>query len=368
MSRKKGGGGGEECGSWMDTYGDMVTLLLCFFVLLYSMSDVNQQKWEMFVKSIFPNAGDTEQIAIHENIAEGEFDVTGALKVDKELPEDIKPEELWVTLVTSLNENEVKDVSVSRGEGYTFVVFENQAFFNGDSSVLTENAIKLLDIFCETIAPQADKIAQIEIMGHTAQADPTRMNNPRTDRLLSAMRSAEVAAYIQTKEIIDPSKLVGISYGQYRSVDTNETREGRARNRRVEFLIVDEGADIKSMNDFYKEYDKSKAEGAVVITDGNAEAAKDGFTMMEGGSMEGQASMMPGADSSAGAAEGGSPTGGAGTSGGTTGGTTGTSGGGTTGAAGTASSSTTGAAGTSGAGASAGTTGGASQAGAAAAD
>ena len=91
-------------------------------------------------------------------------------------------------------------------------------------------------------------------MGHTAQADPNKPNNPRTDRLLSAARSAEVAAYITNKNIIDPSKLVGISYGQFRPVDTFETSEGRARNRRVEFLIVDAGADIKSMNDYYDEY------------------------------------------------------------------------------------------------------------------
>lgn len=291
--RKKGGGGGEDCGSWMDTYGDMVTLLLCFFVMLYSMSDINQQKWEMFVKSIFPNSGDTEQIAINENIAEGEFDVSGLLKTDEELPEDVKPEELWVTLVKKLNESGVDGVSVSRGEGYTFVVFENQAFFNGDSSVLTEDAIRILDVFCEIIGPEAENISQIEIMGHTAQANPDRMNNPRTDRLLSAMRSAEVAAYIQTKDVIEPSKLVGISYGQYRSVDTNETREGRARNRRVEFLIVDAGADIKSMNDYYDEYYSSMDEGSVVVTDGVAQENKEGFAPVEGGSMEGSASMVP---------------------------------------------------------------------------
>lgn len=291
--RKKGGGGGEECGSWMDTYGDMVTLLLCFFVMLYSMSDINQQKWEMFVKSIFPNSGDTEQIAINENIAEGEFDVSGLLKTDEELPEDVKPEELWVTLVKKLNESGVDGVSASRGEGYTFVVFENQAFFNGDSSVLTEDAIRILDIFCEIIGPESENISQIEIMGHTAQANPDRMNNPRTDRLLSAMRSAEVAAYIQTKDVIEPSKLVGISYGQYRSVDTNETREGRAKNRRVEFLIVDAGADIKSMNDYYDEYYDSMDEGSVVVTDGVAQENKEGFAPVEGGSMEGSASMVP---------------------------------------------------------------------------
>ena len=42
MKKKKGGGGGAN---WMDTYGDMVTLLLCFFVMLYSMSRVDESKW-----------------------------------------------------------------------------------------------------------------------------------------------------------------------------------------------------------------------------------------------------------------------------------------------------------------------------------
>ena len=43
--RKKSSGGGGA--NWMDTYGDMVTLLLCFFVLLYSMSDIDKEKYEI---------------------------------------------------------------------------------------------------------------------------------------------------------------------------------------------------------------------------------------------------------------------------------------------------------------------------------
>lgn len=289
--RKKGGGGGEDCGSWMDTYGDMVTLLLCFFVMLYSMSDINQQKWEIFVKSIFPNAGDTQQIAINENIAEGEFDVSGNLEMDIDLTPD-SMEQLFLALVQKLQESGIDGVSVSQGEGYTFVAFENQAFFTGDSSILTSEATKILDVFCEIIAPQAENISQIEIMGHTAQADPNKPNNPRTDRLLSSARSAEVAAYIQNKNIIDPSKLVGISYGQFRPVDTFETQEGRAKNRRVEFLIVDAGADIKSLNDYYDEYHQNIEAGSVTVTDGNPTGHVDGFTPVDG-SMEGQASMVP---------------------------------------------------------------------------
>lgn len=293
MSRRKKASGGEECGSWMDTYGDMVTLLLCFFVMLYSMSDINQQKWEIFVKSIFPNAGDTQQIAINENIAEGEFDVSGNLEMDVDLTPD-SMEELFLALVQKLQENGVDGVSVSQGEGYTFVAFENQAFFNGDSSILTSEALKILDVFCDIIAPQAENISQIEIMGHTAQADPNKPNDPRTDRLLSSARSAEVAAYIQNKNIIDPSKLVGISYGQFRPVDTFETQEGRAKNRRVEFLIVDKGADIKSMNDFYDEIYSGENEDTVTGGDASGDVT-EGFVPVDG-SMEGAGSMIPEAE------------------------------------------------------------------------
>ena len=291
MGRRKKGGGGEECGSWMDTYGDMVTLLMCFFVMLYSMSSLDQQKWQIFVKSIFPNSNEEEEIAINENISEGVYDVSGNLQTEQEI-EDAELDELWLSLVNALNTNGIEGVTVSRGEGYTFIAFENQAFFNGDSSTLTPEATRILDVFCDALAPQAERISQIEIMGHTSQADPNSPNNPRTDRMLSSLRSAEVAAYIQLKDIIDPSKLVGISYGQFRPVDTFETQEGRAKNRRVEFLIVDAGADIKSLNDYYDEYHQNIEAGSVTVTDGNPTGHVDGFTPVDG-SMEGQASMVP---------------------------------------------------------------------------
>ena len=52
MKKKKSGSGGAN---WMDTYGDMVTLLLCFFVMLYSMSTMDQKKWEQIVESFNPS-------------------------------------------------------------------------------------------------------------------------------------------------------------------------------------------------------------------------------------------------------------------------------------------------------------------------
>ena len=56
MKKKSKGGGGAN---WMDTYGDMVTLLLCFFVLLYSMSTISEEKYKAIVLSFNPNAVET---------------------------------------------------------------------------------------------------------------------------------------------------------------------------------------------------------------------------------------------------------------------------------------------------------------------
>ena len=53
IKKKSSGGGGGA--NWMDTYGDMVTLLLCFFVLLYSMSTIDTQKWEWIVQQFNKN-------------------------------------------------------------------------------------------------------------------------------------------------------------------------------------------------------------------------------------------------------------------------------------------------------------------------
>lgn len=290
MSRRKKGGGGEDCGSWMDTYGDMVTLLLCFFVMLYSMSSLNQQKWEIFVKSIFPSSDETAQIAVNEQVSEGEYDVSGNMEFDETISDPQNPEELYIALVEALSASGVEGVSISRREGYTFLVFENQAFFDGDRSDLTDEAVGILDILCSVLEPFDESVSQINIMGHTAQARVDRANNARTDRILSAMRSAEVAAYIQNRGVIDPSKLVGLSFGQYRSVSNNDTSEGRARNRRVEFLIVDSGADIKSMNDYYDEFLEDVEAGNVMVT--GQEINEEGFDTV-GGTSEGSASAVP---------------------------------------------------------------------------
>ena len=242
-------------GNWMDTYGDMVTLLLTFFIMLFAMSNLNEQKWEVFVRSIYPRSTQEvqEQVSINSPVGNAESEMEGTLDVpETETPVDI--DKLYLTLAERMNEIGIDGVTVSRGEDYTFIVFEDKTFFDGDSSILTDQGKTTLDVFCDVIGPAQDGVSQINIMAHTAQGDPDRPNNPRTDRMLSAMRAAEVCIFIQEKGVIKPEKLVNISYGQFRPVADNSTREGRTKNRRVEILMIDEGADLHSMNRYYDEY------------------------------------------------------------------------------------------------------------------
>ena len=283
---KKKGGGGDEGGSWMDTYGDLVTLLLCFFVLLYSMSSVDSQKWDLFVRSIYPDgktpseraaeAQDTALVnaqVVEEGVPpEG---IVGNPEIDENLLKESDLSEIYLQIAQKLNEAGIEGVTVTRGEDYTFVVFKDKAFFAGDSSVLSEQGQKTLDILCDTISNDNELISQLNVMGHTAQADPNKINNARNDRMLSSMRAAEVCIYIQNKEFLDPDKLVSIGYGQFRPLEDNDTAEGRAANRRVEILIIDKDGDVRDLDEYYKELNEGINADTTIITTGESVATAD---------------------------------------------------------------------------------------------
>ena len=234
--RKKSGGGGAN---WMDTYGDMVTLLLCFFVLLYSMSTISEEKWKMLVASFNPDALQT----ITENTGNdgpnadpNELDGSGMGLSQIEIDEDMN--ELYELLMTYISQQNMQDsISVSKGDGKVFVTFNQSIFFDGDSWTLKEDSKPILEMIAGMLSSVAGSIEEVRIMGHTAQGDPNKPNNIIVDRQLSAMRAANTLAYIQQYCTVDPARLVSEAYGQWRPVAGNDTAEGRAQNRRVEMII-----------------------------------------------------------------------------------------------------------------------------------
>ena len=248
MARKKKSPGG---GNWMDTYGDMVTLLLCFFVLLYSISNVDGEKYQMLVRSLNPDAVETTEMVA----AQGGSIYENAAGNAPEFPEDMDDfDKVYYILSNYINDNNLnEDIVVSKGDGFTFITFRDQVFFDGDSYVLKDEGKVILDEFCNAITPASSDIQEIQILGHTSQARPDVPNEPVSDRFLSSNRATEVLLYIQEKNIIDPTKLVSCGYGQFRPISSFDTRESRAKNRRVEILITRTDSVVKNLDQYYEE-------------------------------------------------------------------------------------------------------------------
>ncbi len=240
----------------MDTYGDMVTLLLCFFVLLYSISSVDQVKWENLVKSLNPEAAkEISQVVVDLGENEGEYDIPGGTKLEKSAEEeliDAQFDALYKELL-KLKKDSGEDVQITKGDGFVFITYREKVFFNGDSWVMLPVGAETLDQFAEILRPLSGAVQQIQILGHTSQANPDRPNNITTDRSLSAMRGAVVTAYLQEKDVIDPAKLVSSAYGQWRPIAPFDTTENRAKNRRVEILITKTGEVEKNLSEYYEQ-------------------------------------------------------------------------------------------------------------------
>ena len=144
MARKKPQeeGGGPN---WLDTYADMVTLLLTFFVLLFSISSVDAQKWEILVRSFSGEMDSDSQFVItdeekepDDGINAGQEDLLPDQLVKN--PEDVKQfDDLYKYLQNYIQENDLEsDISLYNGDGYTFIIFRNNIFFDGDSSILKQ--------------------------------------------------------------------------------------------------------------------------------------------------------------------------------------------------------------------------------------
>ena len=278
----------DSGGSWMDTYGDMVTLLLTFFIMLYSMSNLDAQKWTIFVKSIPTMQNqESENITINSQMSDTpDADSTGQEIGQEGAQEDLQTEDinkLYLTIAESLNQAGVKDATVIRGDDYTYISFANNVFFGANSSVLTWEGQEVLYSFAKAIAPAAGGIEQVNIMSHTAKVTDNSQINPQTirkDRILSAMRSAEVCIYLQKQNVIKPKKLVDISYGEYRPIADNSTEEGRIKNRRIEFLLLDNGAKERDLDEYYKEFKSGEYSNTTVVTVGQSQgSSQDGGTV-----------------------------------------------------------------------------------------
>ena len=248
-SEDEGGGA-----NWMDTYGDLVTLLLCFFVLLFSFSSVDAQKWESLVgafsgttavaiSALDPNMAVELPIAslrpqgmpIESDAADidGEFELPSATQA--EIIEQ-NFDELVDNIGNYILEHGLDAEILPNYEEYSLIVrFKDRVFFDSAEAVVLPEAIPVLDHVIQMFSNSGHLFGLLRIEGHTDNV-PIR-GRYRSNWELSGARAISVLEYIVAHSDIDPAKLAVGGYSEYHFIAPNDTAEGRAQNRRVDFIV-----------------------------------------------------------------------------------------------------------------------------------
>ena len=252
--RPKSGGPSSE---WLNTYADMVTLLLCFFVLLFAMSSVSSTKWMILVGSLNPNARILVPIPMPDGEDDGvdPQDVLGDL-TDPELSDvSVAFKDLYEAIEQFIAENMLEDsIQVERtADGLVFINFQNDIMFDGDSSVLRAEARPILDALALSLRGMDDYIGEMRIVGHTNRISTGRPNNISADRFLSSDRATRVLVHLQETGIIDGKKMRGIGLGEFFPVAPHDSEADARKNRRVEIFIMQDEMVTMTLEELYRE-------------------------------------------------------------------------------------------------------------------
>lgn len=221
---------------WMATFADMVTLLLCFFVLLLSFANQNVEKFRDALGSIKGAFGVHEIRAIADDM-----DLLNTSSEAKEALARISHDErifLGVIMrIKTLLEHE--DEKVQTGTGVTSdrdgVVFNAQAalLFEPQTARLKPEAVKVLDKIVEVLG---DYKLNLVVRGHSDDREISTRAYPSNWELSSA-RAAVALNYILKKGRFSINRAKAVGYADTRPAFANDTEENRRRNQRVEFYL-----------------------------------------------------------------------------------------------------------------------------------
>lgn len=263
MARKKGGGGGgPNKDAWLATYGDMITLILVFFILLYSMSTIDQEKFRLLVKAFTADPNTLDQIAMEESIATDGFpdynEATGETEQQEEGTTETEAddmEKLYEMMKEYVEENELEEaVQIIKTDDAVFVRFMSDLFFEANRSVLLADARPILEEMGQALQEVNSATGSIRIVGHTAEASSAA--NPVDNRTLSSDRANAVLKFLENNYAgIDPRKLSSMGLGMYHPIAANDSEENRKKNRRVEVLISEHDELQEELDDIYKAMD-----------------------------------------------------------------------------------------------------------------
>jgi chemotaxis protein MotB len=223
----------EGAPAWVVTFGDLMSLLLCFFVLLLSFSEMDRNRYRVVSGSVKNAFGIQRKKPIFDS-------PKGSKMIAREFDQAIainKIEDILEPIIDAFGkefEELKKHVEVESTEDQVTIRMMGEATFDTGRADLRSNFVPLLIKIGEVLAKTRGEII---IAGHTDNV-PLIGGPFRSNLGLSMARAGAVAEFLLRASAIEPKRLSTMGFGEYRPLTTNDTARGRQKNRRVEIILT----------------------------------------------------------------------------------------------------------------------------------
>ncbi len=285
MARKKQDDPPKGSPAWMNTFSDLMNLLLTFFVLLFSMSSVDAEKWEQVVSSLSssigifdggetgvgegalisagvsqlqnigeyfndmgnsdetnnPNSSPSPQSSQSPNASDSDKEVIDKYKEEMKEHQQKVTEEMYDKVVGLVDRNNLTQyVSVGIDKDYQYIKLSmyGAILFDSGKADIKREALPILNKIGSILKVYDDNLIKIE--GHTDNVPISGNVKYKSNMELSTARACTVWEYMTKEKGLDPYTLESAGRSEYDPVADNGTEDGRKKNRRVEFKIYND--------------------------------------------------------------------------------------------------------------------------------
>lgn len=227
--KKSGSGGGAP--AWMVTYSDLVTLLLTFFVLLLSMASLDPVRFTEASSSL-KDAFGMHAVPAHVDFA---IPIIPSPPVTKFSPiQNEMTTKIYKKIKTQIDtDNLSQDIDIIKKDGDTIILrIKDSVLFEADESSINPTAYPLLRYLADTVRPLP---LRLRIEGHTETTQKPQVELEKWD--ISMARAVSVFRFMKKGDLLPLDRLGAAGYGADKPVASNSTAKGRAKNRRVDFVL-----------------------------------------------------------------------------------------------------------------------------------
>jgi chemotaxis protein MotB len=250
---RRGKGDEDDSNRWLGTYADAVTLLMAFFILLYAMSELDVAKFEAFVAGLQAPFGNVSSES-HQPMQGGLLPETDGLQPDHTPPplEIVSHQVVAAAREATIRQNleEVRDAldEALEAEGLRELVEQRieerglRVSIASDDILFALGSIEINEVgrqVIRTVARTLDDFTHpLMVEGHT---DDVPLERPDyTNWNLSTDRAVRVLSLMVERHGLPPQRVGAVGYGEYRPLHPNDSKTNRARNRRVDIVVLAE--------------------------------------------------------------------------------------------------------------------------------